>query len=155
MLQLSDEEWKKVVFTDESLFERGTRQSYVRFKNPNMDLSNFAVQTSRWGPRCMVWGAITYYGPFGFSIIKGKTTAKTYKELLEGQLGTRNDVFRSGELYFQQDGASSHTAKVAVDDLKKSGIIVVPWPAFESDRKCMGKHEERTQGYIQYTAGAQ
>jgi transposase len=96
-------------------------------------LHNFSVQTSRWGPRVMVWGAISWEGVFSFSFIEGKMTAKSYKTLLERHIGPHLAKFRDGELIFQQDNAPVHSARTVEDYLEKRKVLLLPWPPQSPD----------------------
>jgi transposase len=73
-------------------------------------------------------GSHFHDGVFAFEILNENLTANSYVELLEKHLLHYDDQFRAELLYFQQDGAPSHTSKLARTFLLNNGIKVIPWP---------------------------
>jgi transposase len=133
MLELSDEDWQRVVFTDESSFQGGNKPQTARCWKPQDVLNNFPVQQERWGPKVLVWGAISWEGIFGFEFVTGKMDSKAYKELLGRRLNPYLAKFQDGELFWQQDNAPAHTAGEVTDFLRNTSINVLPWPAQSPD----------------------
>jgi transposase len=100
MLNLSLDDWKRIVFTDESKFEHRVGAQYIRGSMHQSTFDNYAVCSNRWGPSVMVWGAISAEGIFHIEFLNGKVDGAAYKIVLEKEIGHRVAIFQRGELYF-------------------------------------------------------
>lgn len=81
----------------------------------------------------MVWGAICYNGPVSFTIVEGKQSAQSYKNLLETQRATISEKMNGNDWLLQQDNAPIHTARLVKTWLQQEEIEVLSWPACSPD----------------------
>lgn len=133
MLNLEDADWRKVVFTDESMFSKGQGPKYARCLTANQVMNKFPVLTSRWGPTCHVWGAITCDGIFALRFLNENVNGITYTDLIKNVTPPIIDELKSGELYFQQDNAPAHRSRIATEYFQNEGIRLIPWPPQSPD----------------------
>lgn len=113
----------KIIFSDEchidcNIYRRRT------WKRDGEAIEERPVE--RWTSKCHVWGAIGV----DFCVLKileGTVTALSYSELLKKELIPK----LKEDHIFMQDGASSHTSKLAKLALKD--VRVVNWPAKSPD----------------------
>jgi hypothetical protein len=144
MLNLSLDDWKRIVFTDESKFEHRVGAQYIRGSTHQSTFDNYAVCSNRWGPSVMVWGAISAEGIFHIEFLNGKVDGAAYKIVLEKAIGHRVAIFQRGELYFQQDNATVHTCNTLAEYFTKQGFKPIPWPPKprpQHYRKCVGENQ--------------
>lgn len=126
------EDWKQVVFSDESPFElyhpANSKNDVIWAKNPS-DVE--PVPVPKFSPSVMVWGAMSFSGLTKLHIVpQGQTVNQEYycSEILEGCLFPRLEknlprgpkfesamVPNMSEIVFQQDGARAHTARKTQD----------------------------------------
>lgn len=132
-LKLAGGRWKNVVTTDEAMFYLGgsygqRRVCYVRHGENADDKLKF-VKRDDFAPGFMVWAGVCSRGKTTLHFIdrKTKVNAEYYiKHVLTPFL--KNDVpklFPGDErkdMVFQQDSASSHTAKHTLEFLEKNNI---------------------------------
>jgi hypothetical protein len=67
------------------------------------------------------------------AIIQGTMTAQLYVDTFQGCLFTGCRGFRTRKAVFQQDNASSHTAKLTKLFFASKQLTVLPWPANSPD----------------------
>jgi transposase len=133
MLKVDESEWRKIVFSDESLIAKGFEGRYAHSKVGDTKIYDFAMQSNRWGPRVHVWGAISYDGIVSLEFLNENVTSNSYKELLERRLSPLLSQFEAGDLIFQQDGAPAHTSGLVTTYLHSKKITVLPWPPQSPD----------------------
>lgn len=132
----SVEEWRKVMFSDESTF-RLVRGGVVHVRRPagsNRFASKYCSSTVKHSASVMVWGCFS--GLLGRGSIwflpKGETMNSTnYLKCLEEKLIPFMEIH--GTTKFLQDGAPSHKAKRVMDYLKTKKIELVDWPGNSPD----------------------
>lgn len=129
MLEVSAENpefFDKILFSDEAHFQLN---GYVNSQNCRIwgsENPHAIVQRSLKPPRVTVWcgfSAKGVIGPYFFEDEEGKTVTVTglrYREMLETFLWPELDSQQLGnEIWFQQDGATSHTASATMAILKE------------------------------------
>jgi transposase len=115
--------WSKVIFSDETSFLVGGtygRNFVFRRITETFD-ERFVSTTNKSRRTIMFWGAISLFRKSALYYVEGSVNALSYREILEKALlpmlkvtqeeqeeGEEIDV---GRIFFQQDNASSHTAK--------------------------------------------
>lgn len=136
-----EREWRHVIWSDEAYVVLGDRKGSVwvtRTKDEEFADDCVVPRFKQSSLRIMVWGCmmkgkkgplvvLEYPGGRG-----GGMTAERYREqVLEGVLLEFWEQMSSerGEVFFQQDGASAHTAKVTKAWLQLKGITIFPHPA--------------------------
>ncbi len=134
------EDWKKVIWTDESSVEIGENSAQVRVwrhHREEWDLSCL-LPTFRSGRTCvMVWGCIAgnTLGPL-VVIPRDRRTGVDYRNLiLEGPLiefyKSMNDL--DDGYFIMEDGAPIHRSMAAREFRAEKNIKVLPWPAQSPD----------------------
>jgi DDE superfamily endonuclease/Homeodomain-like domain len=135
------EEWKRVVFSDESkfmLFKSDGRQwCWIR---PGQALDpRFTKKTVKHGGgSLMVWGCITAEGMGRLHRIDGIMKGVDYVKILDDNLlGTLKDqkLKKTGKygVIFQQDNDPKHTSRVASNWFEEKRIKKLPWPPSSPD----------------------
>lgn len=83
----------------------------------------------------MVWGCITSKGVGRIRRVVGKMDAKQYIQILnDGLLGTLQDRdWTTPGIYFQQDLAPTHCAKITKQWITQNEIDVLKWTAHSPD----------------------
>src|SRR5258705_2816821 len=85
-------------------------------------------------PSVMVWGCIGYAGPGKLHFVDGTLNAVHYQQVLqESLLPSIAALWPLGDLIFQQDGATCHTARTTGRWLQEHEIEVLPWPSSSPD----------------------
>jgi transposase len=125
-LRHRNRDWSRVLFTDESYFQlfRNKLKAWSRTRPEKPQ--------PKWGPTIMVWGGISLRGTTTLALRKGSITAERYVEILQENMASIY-VFYPGGFVFQQDNATSHTAKYARQWFESQGYEVIDWPANSPD----------------------
>ncbi|HXS15321.1 MAG TPA: transposase [Candidatus Saccharimonadales bacterium] len=134
-----EEEWKRVVFSDESpftLFPSGGKL-YVWRRLGEESKKECIVPTVKFGGgKIQVWGCFSYYGPGPLYRIRGKLTGQKYREILKNNLAPymKNLSGETGlELIFQQDNDPKHTSNVVQNYLNNKQMVVLDWASQSPD----------------------
>ena len=117
--------WKKVIFSDETYFELGSKKTPVWHKKdfrPTNPKTKFTT-------KIMCWGSIGFDFKSNLIIIDGSINSKKYVDMLTPFF---NDEFPDSHI-FQQDGASCHTSKYTTQYLDSKNITKLEWPANSPD----------------------
>jgi transposase len=133
-----NEDWTRVVFSDEKLF-----RLYARPNNKNdvvwaYDISQVpGHEVAQGGPQLFVWAGISSHGLTSLRIIAGSLTAATYQQILaDTLLPSTQEWYPDGNWLLQQDGASPHTAQSTIRWIVQNGIHCIPpadWPPASPD----------------------
>ena len=130
--------WDTVIFSDETSIHvhEAMRGKFV-WRFPGEDLEPGMVQetTKFGGSKLQVWGCLTAQGiGYACSLPEG-LDADTYVGILEEELMKTINLYFKGRsgVIFQQDGASTRTARVVKDHFKGQKYTVLPWPAHSPD----------------------
>jgi hypothetical protein len=120
-------DWKKVVFSDESMFQLfrhgkalwgKKRQKRARPKHP---------------PQFMVWGGISYRGNTCLKVINGSVKKEDYMQIMdECLLENSNCLYPDGWIY-QQDNAPPHVAVLTKEWFVENQVDVLDWPPGSPD----------------------
>jgi transposase len=132
-----EEEWKFVVWSDESRFEvfGGDGRTYVWRKPKEKYDAECLIPTFKSGRKgTMVWGCFCLYGLGPLVRINGKQTANDYINVLQNYLlpylGGLDD---QNNYLFQDDSAPIHRARVTLHWLSENNIDQLSWPAQSPD----------------------
>uniref|UniRef100_A0A3Q3J165 Transposase Tc1-like domain-containing protein n=1 Tax=Monopterus albus TaxID=43700 RepID=A0A3Q3J165_MONAL len=107
------EDWRKVLFSDEShFFVQGQRSQHVR-RSPTEKLCNAHIdQRVKHPQKKMFWGCFSYYGIGSLHPVEGMMRSPQYIELLQRKVAPELiKLFPDGSGVFQQDLALCHTSK--------------------------------------------
>ena len=134
------EDWKKIIWTDESSVEIGKNSTVVkvwRHRGEEWELSCLLPTFSSGRSNVMVWGCFVgdTIGPLTV-IPRDKRTGVDYRDLiLEGQLHnfylSMYDI--EDGVFLMEDGAPTHRSKAAGDWREENKIQSLPWPAQSPD----------------------
>lgn len=133
-----NEDWSKVVFSDEKIFKLYSKASGADGWQWAKDKSEVEpVMVDRWGPSVHVWGAISIHGTSQLAIIEKTLDATRYQNILDQYLLPAADVWFGGEGYkFEQDHARPHDANSSIAWLKEyvpDFFLPIVWPAKSPD----------------------
>ena len=109
------EEWRRIVFSDESRFCVDTDDRRIRVWRTTGQRTNTNYTIERHNARIggiLVWGAISYDSRSPLIVIRGTLTAQRYvEEILQPHV--LPFMLRSEHAFFQQDNARPHTTQVS------------------------------------------
>ena len=132
------EDWKQVIFSDESKFVMGYgnkgprvwRQKYERHKAVCLKRS------VKHPASVMVWGCVSSRGVGSLCFLSPKTTVNTemYIDLLDAYLLPFVDkLFADDDFVFQHDLAPAHRSYKTAKYLKEKRIDILEWPCNSPD----------------------
>jgi transposase len=123
-----------VIISDESRFAIG-EDSRRRWIRRGVYLENTFCKKNKFRKSIMVWACIgkNYKSPLIF--IEGNLNSKGYIEMLhENEIFSNiKNEFDTSKVYFQQDGATCHTAKSSIDYIKQNMNLIENWPSNSPD----------------------
>lgn len=134
-----DEDWKKVIWSDESrftLFQNDGRTRVWRLQKERYDIECIVPTVKHGGGGVMVWGCFTWDSLGPLIRIEGTINSHRYiEEVLKPHLVPFIESFgeESWDYTFQQDNASIHTSKMTTTFFEKSDITVMKWPGQSPD----------------------
>lgn len=132
----TDQQWRRVVFTDESCFElrHVDRRMRVRRLTGEAMRSDCIDETvAHGGGNVQVWGAITMDAKSDLVVLVTTITGQSYRLLLE-QCALPFARQRLGNhFYYQDDNAPPHRSGAVKAFLAQEGIQCLPWPAQSPD----------------------
>ena len=131
----TNEQWKKVLWSDESVFELiPTRRVWVRRRKNERyhpDCINSTVKHG--GGKLQVWGCMATNGVGTLKVVKGRLNAAAYVQLICHTLKEDGRRLCGNNFIFQQDGAPCHTASSTKAWFQRKNIEVFPWPSQSPD----------------------
>jgi len=132
----SQDDWNKVVFSDESTFEiLADKAQFVRRRTGEQHHPECVVTTVKHPTSIMVWSCISTKGTGRLYIVQGTMKQDQYKTVLQTRLIPQlREWFPNGErVTFMQDGAPCHTAKSIKEFLVNENIPLLEWPGNSPD----------------------
>jgi hypothetical protein len=144
------EDWKKVMFSDECLFERfstrGRQYYYSNAEHRQRHTHHFRTKKSGCGCKIQVWGCITYHGVGDLEWVEGNMEKEHYVKVLRQYVKASRDWrgMDPGTFVFQHDNSRVHVAKIVQQYLSKAKIKVLDWPVNSPDISPI----ERVWGHI-------
>lgn len=126
------EQWSKVVFTDESKFNRlgSDGRSYVRRRigeEFNWKCTKPTVKGG--GGSVLIWGSMSINGPGPCHRIQGIMDRYVYLSIVENILLPFAEEFMPNDWIYQADNDPKHTARVVKQFLDDHNVNVMQWPA--------------------------
>lgn len=131
-------EWKYLMFSDESHFEVFNRKnrSYVRRLPSEADKPfNFEPPVQGGGGSVSVWGVMTAKGVGPLAFYDGRMNGENYIDVIKPHLSTfiKKTFGSFSSCYYVQDNAPCHKSKFSMNWLKRNKINVFDWPATSPD----------------------
>lgn len=130
------EDWNKVIFSDESKFDvcvGDCRKRVIRSKAEAFH-KDCLKRTVKFPKGQMIWGCMSAHGLGQLVLINGTINASKYQDILANSLlPSSAALYPEADFIFQQDGASSHTAKSTQKWFSDNGIKVLDWPSNSPD----------------------
>ena len=133
------DQWRKVIWSDESHFELINRSNrvYVRRNQSEQNCSfNFQPRLQGGGGQVSVCGCFTATGPGPILFYDGRLNSASYVTILSAALPQFiEDEFgdQDGDYFFMQDNAPCHKAKSTIAWLQNQQIPLLPWPPTSPD----------------------
>lgn len=134
------EDWKKVLWTDESKFEifGNKRRVYVRRSVKEKMMPKCVVPTIKFGGgSIMVWGSFSLCGVGNICKIEGILNKEGYKTILSDYAIPSGLQLIGDNFIFQQDNDPKHRSKLCMDFLQSQqneGILqIMEWPPQSPD----------------------
>jgi len=131
----SEEEWKKVLFSDESHMYMGQHgQQWVQ-RPPNTEWSPEYTGTKVAHPeRISIWACFSWYGLGDIEIFNDNMNGKGMKALLMRRLlPSAERLFKKEHWWLLQDNAPSHKASLVTNWLFKKGVRLLDFPPYSPD----------------------
>lgn len=137
-LNWSVERWSRVIFSDESNFEVINRKNRIivkRFACEKFHERFVQPRVQGGGGSAGIWGNISHKGTGCANLYEGRINQHRYIETLENHLIPLATLFydQSKDYYFQQDGATAHTAKSVQTWMKENNVMVLQNPPKSPD----------------------
>ncbi len=126
----TEEQWKRVIFSDESLFfVQGQTVPYVRKRKQDKVTSAHIKQMVKHPDKKMVWGCFREDGPLDIVPVEGMMRSAQYIDVLSTRLlpHLQNDDI------FQHDLAPCHTSKIVKTFFENHNVTVLDWPGNSPD----------------------
>lgn len=133
------EQWKKVIWSDESsftLFPTAGRVYVWRTPKQAYDQDCLQPTVKHGGGSVMVWAAISWYSVGPIVTLQGHITAKDYLNVLCDQVHPMvQTLFPKGDAFYQDDKAPVHTARIVQDwfSQHEGEVSHLPWPPQSPD----------------------
>jgi transposase len=134
--QWTEEDWAKVMFSDESTFRclRATRSRVRRPTGSDRFDSRYTVKTVKHPDSVMVWGCFAGNGGReGLYFLPKNETMNSVKYLQVLKDHLLSGMERFGCSHFLQDGAPCHASKMIKSFLNEQPFEVMDWPGNSPD----------------------
>ena len=133
-----DQDWAKVIFSDESNFEVFNRKNRVlvrRLDSQKFESRMCVPRIQGGGGSVGIWGCFSSKGTGVSNIYTGRINQFIFMDVLEECLKPSVEILQSEvpDWKYQQDGAPAHTAKTVKEYFAANDIEVIPWPARSPD----------------------
>jgi hypothetical protein len=133
-----DEQWKKVVFSDESRFSpfHNDGRDRVWRRNGERYCTECLKPTVKFGGgSVMVWGCMSWWGVGPLVVVEGTLNQDRYVSLLSDHAvpHLKKVDEQCPGVIFQEDNAPCHTAEYATWWRQTHGIDRMPWPSQSPD----------------------
>ena len=135
-----DEQWKRVIFSDESQIIIGTdnRVSVWRKEGEQWLPQCLGIRSSHARPQgkvsLMVWGCLTYFGVGTLVAIDGNMNSDKYTTVLDDHLfPVIVKHFPNSQYFFQDDNAPCHQSRHTTEWKNSNQINCLSWPSQSPD----------------------
>lgn len=131
----SKEQWRKVLFTDEShFFVQGQRSQHIRRSQGEKIRDCHIDQHVKHPAKKMFWGCFGYDGVGSLQPVDGMMRSPQYIEIIRRKVVPElQNRFPDGTGILQQDLAPCHTSKVVKNFMTEQHIEVIDWPGNSPD----------------------
>lgn len=130
------EQWKRVVFSDESKFNLFNSDGIQHVRRPagkRLDPKYTVPTVKHGGGSVMVWGCFSAYGMGPLHRIEGIMDKYIYKDILKNIMEPYADEYLPIKYIFQHDNDPKHASKIVKQWFKEAKINVMLWPSQSPD----------------------
>ena len=129
------EQWKKVLFTDESHFMVQRQRCAAIRKSKYFPIKDgHIIQTTEHLQKVMFWGCFDYKGPGRLHICDGMMNSNEYIKVINHRIVHQlQQDYPDGDGLLQHDLAPCHSSTVVINHLKNIGVKVMNWPENSPD----------------------
>ena len=127
------QQWRKVCFSDESLFECNSASRKRVWHIPGTPYPIFP--TVKHPPKVMVWGMISHKGAGRLHVVEGMMNGAQYHHVLQTRMIPQlHQWFDSiDDCIFMHDSAPCHKARINTEFLQSKNVTVLDWPGNSPD----------------------
>lgn len=132
----TQEEWSKVLYSDESKFELFGSDGVRFVRRPvgkRFDVRYTIPTIKHGGGSVMVWGCFSASETGPLVRIRGHLDKFQYREIMENTMVPYAEAHMPPDWIFQQDNDPKHTAKIVKKFFEDEGLSVMEWPAQSAD----------------------
>ena len=130
------DDWKSVLFTDESKVSIGNDGAlYVWRREGEEFLPECCDRTVQHAASVMVWASMCWHGFTLGSLVKleGRLDSTAYQQVLEEHMLTDAAALIGDDFVFQQDNAPIHTSRSTRQWLRQHDVTLLDWPPKSPD----------------------
>jgi len=127
-LENMDEDWKNIIFTDESWFQLNMDSRELIYKRP--DSPPIIKEVKQHEFKVMVWGGIWWEGRTQLCFIQEKVNSEVYQKIIKDYLITPG---LTEEFEILQDGARPHTSDSTQEFFEDKNVIIRQNPSHSPD----------------------
>ena len=132
-----EEEWEKVMWSDETkieLFGLNSTRRVWRKKKDEYNPKNTIPTVKHGGGNIILWGCFSAKGTGRLHRIEGRMDGAMYREILANNLLPSVRALKMGRGWvFQHDNDPKHTARATKEWLRKKHLKVLEWPSQSPD----------------------
>ncbi|KAI4904455.1 hypothetical protein NFI96_001674 [Prochilodus magdalenae] len=132
-----EEEWEKVMWSDETkieLFGLNSTRHIWRKKNDEYNPKNTIPTVKHGGGNIILWGCFSAKGTGRLHRIVGRMDGAMYREILANNLLPSVRALKMGRGWvFQHDNDPKHTARATKEWLRRKHLKVLEWPSQSPD----------------------
>lgn len=132
-----EEEWEKVMWSDETkieLFGLNSTRRVWRKKKDEYNPKNTIPTVKHGGGNIILWGCFSAKGTGRLHRIEGRMDGAMYREILANNLLPSTRALKMGRGWvFQHDNDPKHTARATKEWLRKKHLKVLEWPSQSPD----------------------
>ncbi|KAI4894579.1 hypothetical protein NFI96_018799, partial [Prochilodus magdalenae] len=132
-----EEEWEKVMWSDETkieLFGLNSTRHVWRKKNDEYNPKNAIPTVKHGGGNIILWGCFSAKGTGRLHRIVGRMDGAMYREILANNLLPSVRALKMGRGWvFQHDNDPKHTARATKEWLRRKHLKVLEWPSQSPD----------------------
>ena len=121
--------WKKVLFTDESYVDMERCKIRVWHKKGNRPVS----RKSKFTKKVMLWGGVCFHSRTPIVVVTDTMNSERYIDMLGTNVIPWIQANMCTDNVFQQDNATAHTSKKTMKFFEQRGIRVLDWPPNSPD----------------------
>lgn len=126
-----NQEWEKVIFSDEKRFSMDGPDNWNSYVKRNSKLVREKRQCK--GGGINIWMMVLPNGLLAHRVIEGNFCSNKYNEMLKDMIVPILKLNFGEDFFFQQDNSSIHRAKNIKKFFQDSSIKLIEWPAKSPD----------------------